>query len=489
MAIDTETMQLIERIVARSVANATSLKGAADEITKGVTQYVGARYVPLFAEPLEWDKTKAYEPLTIVLYQGNSYTSRQYVPVGVELTNESFWAETGNYNAQVEQYRQEVKSFDGRITANANAIETETTNRTAAVAAEKTRAEGEEQTLQENIDAEKTRAEGEEQKLGTKLNFEISKTMDRKILWIGDSFSSDLHDNKNGNWSPVGFLKRVYKMNIVNMAVDGAGFAMGETFMTQAQSATDKESYTDVVVYGGDNDLYATSITDVINAIKEFWEYCISNFPNANFWLFACNTPIKSNFQLIYNYLYYSQSKSPRIKVFTNVNAVTLATNTTQATTNEHPTELGGKFLADYFYKALNGSTPTLAQLHKGVKLSENFTVNDNLTYECVANLTGVYFPTITITLTNDISGATPIFRVPIWLSKDNSGHSRYIYNFDGTKNHNVGYEQKTEETVIWNGSKANKGYTQISLFGNFNSGDVLTIPGIAIPFTNNSII
>ena len=174
MAIDTETMQLIERIVARSVANATSLKGAAGEIAKGVTQYVGARYVPLFAEPLEWDKTKAYEPLTIVLYQGNSYTSRQYVPVGVELTNESFWAVTGNYNAQVEQYRQEVKSFDGRITANSNAIVKETEDRTAAVTAEKTRAEAAEQTLQANIDAEKTRAEGAEQTL--QANIDAEKT-------------------------------------------------------------------------------------------------------------------------------------------------------------------------------------------------------------------------------------------------------------------------------------------------------------------------
>ena len=52
-----------------------------------VTQYVGARYVPLFADPLEWDKTRAYEPLTIVYHNGNSYTSRQYVPVGIEITN------------------------------------------------------------------------------------------------------------------------------------------------------------------------------------------------------------------------------------------------------------------------------------------------------------------------------------------------------------------------------------------------------------------
>lgn len=81
------------------------------------TQYIGARYVPLFAEPIEWDKTKQYEPLTIVTNNGNSYTSRQFVPTGVEITNEEFWALTGNYNAQIEQYRKEVTAYDGRITA------------------------------------------------------------------------------------------------------------------------------------------------------------------------------------------------------------------------------------------------------------------------------------------------------------------------------------------------------------------------------------
>lgn len=74
-----------------------------------VREYVGARYVPLFADPLQWDNTKIYEPLTIVINQGNSYTSRQFVPVGVDITNEDYWALTGNYNAQVEQYRQEVE--------------------------------------------------------------------------------------------------------------------------------------------------------------------------------------------------------------------------------------------------------------------------------------------------------------------------------------------------------------------------------------------
>lgn len=68
--------------------------------------YIGARYVPVIYG--EWDNSRAFEPLTIVTYQGASYTSRTYVPVGAEITNTDYWVETGNYNAQVEYYRQEV---------------------------------------------------------------------------------------------------------------------------------------------------------------------------------------------------------------------------------------------------------------------------------------------------------------------------------------------------------------------------------------------
>lgn len=86
-----------------------------------VREYIGARYVPLFIG--EWDNTKTYEPLSIVTYQGNSYTSRQYVPVGINIANNAYWAETGTYNSQVEAYRQEVLGFDGRITSVENDLE------------------------------------------------------------------------------------------------------------------------------------------------------------------------------------------------------------------------------------------------------------------------------------------------------------------------------------------------------------------------------
>ena len=51
----------------------------------------------------------------MVLYQGNSFTSRQYVPIGVDIDNEEYWAETGNFNAQVEEYRRTVLSYKAQV--------------------------------------------------------------------------------------------------------------------------------------------------------------------------------------------------------------------------------------------------------------------------------------------------------------------------------------------------------------------------------------
>lgn len=47
-------------------------------------------------------------------------------------TNEEYWAPSGMYNAQIEQYRREVQEFDGRIAENTNNIEA---NRQSIIAA------------------------------------------------------------------------------------------------------------------------------------------------------------------------------------------------------------------------------------------------------------------------------------------------------------------------------------------------------------------
>lgn len=82
----------------------------------GPSQYVGARYVPKFADPIDWDTERGYESLTIVTYKGESYTSKCPVPPGIDIKNERYWALTGAYNAQVEEYKNQVKDLSGQVT-------------------------------------------------------------------------------------------------------------------------------------------------------------------------------------------------------------------------------------------------------------------------------------------------------------------------------------------------------------------------------------
>ena len=169
------------------------------ESKMATTQYIGARYVPLFADPIEWDKTKQYEPLTIVTNSGNSYTSRQFVPTGIEITNEEFWVLTGNYNAQIEQYRKEVTAYDGRITtaqdtadsakASAESAKTSADAANAAVTAEQSRAEAKEGELLSKLNEETNRA--------TSRETELDASVDETKAQLAGTSNSGLLDRVN----------------------------------------------------------------------------------------------------------------------------------------------------------------------------------------------------------------------------------------------------------------------------------------------------
>lgn len=76
--------------------------------------YKGHRYVPKIMG--EWEQTETYEGLSIVTYQGTSYTSKKRVPVGIDILNEEYWVVTGNYNAQIEAYRKDVREVEKQTT-------------------------------------------------------------------------------------------------------------------------------------------------------------------------------------------------------------------------------------------------------------------------------------------------------------------------------------------------------------------------------------
>jgi hypothetical protein len=96
--------------------------------------YIGARYVPIFADPVEWDDEREYEPLTIIIHNGSCYTSKCYVPKGAQLPpypeeQTKYWVKTSDYNYQfadlkktvldlsrlVEQFQKNNKEFTDLI--------------------------------------------------------------------------------------------------------------------------------------------------------------------------------------------------------------------------------------------------------------------------------------------------------------------------------------------------------------------------------------
>ena len=82
--------------------------------------YIGNRYVPIVVG--EWDNSKTYEPLMVVLYQGNSYTSKGYVPAGIEISNSDYWVLSGNYNAQLEPIVTDLNSVKQSINTIDNSL-------------------------------------------------------------------------------------------------------------------------------------------------------------------------------------------------------------------------------------------------------------------------------------------------------------------------------------------------------------------------------
>jgi len=210
-------------------------------------EYTGMRYVPVFADPPEWSSANSYEPLEIVIHQGNSYTSKTFVPVGIDISDPQYWALTGNYNAQVEQYRQEVSQYsqevsqyrqevlklDGRVNDNAQAI----------------------------------------------VNLKGELLSQKHMVLIGDSYTNPAVPLEN---TPLWWEYVCKNLNVVahNYAKGGAGYQVpGNLFSTQVANAVADTTYDHkmveyCVVYGGINDIgqiAATMVQNVYDALqKEF---------------------------------------------------------------------------------------------------------------------------------------------------------------------------------------------------------------------------
>lgn len=301
--------------------------------------YIGARYIPIFADPIEWNSKTTYEPLTIVTYKGDSYTSKTFVPTGIDITDTDYWAKTAGYNAQVEQYREEVKQWQGQIDkaneTSDNALDT--------------------------------------------ANRAIGSIHTPIMLVFGDSYSEGTESQPTFWWE---FVRRWLHADAHNFAISGYGLLRaGKTIRSEVQTAIADSSFNhddvlhvflmcgcnDYWNWDASNNAYYNEIMAVNNLIK-------TNFPNCTFtfiqngWPYS--SPEKDNDKVL-EYSKQMQNASCECG-FTYINcADALSVNDALfQSENKHPTSNGEIALG---YAVLNGklypSNYTVNSMFKGVDL------------------------------------------------------------------------------------------------------------------------
>ena len=244
-----------------------------------VKQYVGARYVPKFASPVEWAADTSYEALTIVTFNNASYTSKIQVPptVGNPANNPKYWALTGNYNAQVEQYRQDTakvsekitKETQDRITAD-NAINDKVTS---SLTQSKNYTDGQITTLKKDVN-------GSIKELQEEIN--NIDTADEYII-ISDSYG----ETRDGT-SWITIISGLLGTNKCHSAYQGGyGFAPAYDpnnsfirLLKGISGISDRSKIKKIIVAGGFNDRLQTT-DKIITAINEFTQYAKTTYPNA----------------------------------------------------------------------------------------------------------------------------------------------------------------------------------------------------------------
>ena len=85
-----------------------------------VQTYVGARYVPKFSDLNggNWDNQYSYEPLEIVKNGNDYYTAKIPVPPGIDISDTTYWALTGNYNGAISTLDSRVQALEDFAAAN-----------------------------------------------------------------------------------------------------------------------------------------------------------------------------------------------------------------------------------------------------------------------------------------------------------------------------------------------------------------------------------
>lgn len=339
-----------------------------------VREYIGARYVPLFADPIQWDNTKTYEPLTVVTDSGNSYTSRQYVPAGIDIANTAYWALTGNYNAQIEAYRAEVETYDNRITAVENkfpigsldiddgAIDGAKIANGAVNTADI--ADGAVTTAK--IDDGAVTDDKIDSSVLNRIRSKAAAISGTNMVVFGDSYTAPNIANSIDAYWP----KRVataYNLTLFNYAIAGAGFgrtaqliSVQQTNCQNAMTQEQAENTSVVVCLAGCNDLLNdVAVADINSGIANFISWAATFFPYADIYVVPYNWGF-SKLTQAHNYLITNSMNSIMVYNKTRIHIVPYAwcwnLGIASRFQNEmHPNQTGYQHIAAMIMSAIEG--------------------------------------------------------------------------------------------------------------------------------------
>ena len=346
-------------------------------------QYIGARYVPIFMGT--WDNQTVYEPLSIVLYMNGSYTSKKAVPSGTLPTNTEYWALTGNYNGQIEEYRQEVSGLSDDLTALSGTVDDiadDVSGLSDDISGVSSDLESFESATNDNIDD-----------LEDAISYNApSNLRGKKVLMIGDSYATGSQGIAGQGWCY--YLDAYLGCDATIAANSGAGFvdtgstgeyngmAFGDMLTHEANklTAAQRAEYRAVICCGGINDY--NEATSPNNAVISFVTNARTYYPNARIFvlpLFCASIPYDHNTSgeatdPIKTTLYRIFRAASQAGACTTWKGIFwLAGNSDYAGNSLHPNDAGYQMIAKRLQGFIEGGDADYYTGPGGVSISQNF--------------------------------------------------------------------------------------------------------------------
>lgn len=389
-------------------------------------QYIGARYVPQFADPIEWNIDSSYDALTMVTNLNNCYISKKAVPRGIALNNSEYWVTTGQYNAYLEQLNQGLTNANNRISnldTEFNGLNGEVEN----IKTQNTQFNEQLNTLDTNVEAN----------TGT-IDAITAREKTRYIVVMGDSFVV----GTGGSTHALGnYISEMLGAEVKNYGYGGAGFIRkntnGDDFLNAATESLTYENaqyVSDYIIVGGYNDLGLLGTDNwnensFVNAVKNVVDKIRTVYKKANIYIAAMPTITSS-----YNKDYITLCKwleTGAVKAGAGVSSLALnwmfGMDGINSGDNVHPNNAGYKIIAGNICDAISGGS-TGQRLY--TRQSNLYGKADN--YVICTQIDSMVLLQAYLDVPSDVTPFNTAFTLPAWVGNKNLWYVEFV-NYDDT--------------------------------------------------------